>query len=65
MPLYEYECSKCGVVEDMASIKSEPLEVCPECGKEPVNRIISDNTFRCVGPRWASTNYGGGIDFDK
>jgi putative FmdB family regulatory protein len=42
MPIYEYDCSKCGRFEAMQSIKAEPLTACPTCGS-PVKRLISFN----------------------
>lgn len=40
MPLYEYECTKCGVrFERRQSFSDEPVRVCPECGGE-VQRLI-------------------------
>ncbi len=51
MPIYTYKCKKCGkVFEWSQSIKSKPLEHCPEgiCeeevrGKGEVERVISKN----------------------
>jgi len=40
MPLYEYECKKCGVrFERRQRFSDEPVCVCPECGGE-VYRLI-------------------------
>jgi putative FmdB family regulatory protein len=40
MPLYEYECEKCGVrFERRQSFSEEPVRICPECGGE-VHRLI-------------------------
>lgn len=40
MPIYEYRCPKCGVVEVTQKITDEPLKTCPNCG-EPVKKMIS------------------------
>ena len=40
MPIYEYRCPKCGVVEAMQKVTDEPLKTCPKCG-EPVKKVIS------------------------
>lgn len=40
MPIYEYRCPNCGVVEAMQKVTDEPLKTCPKCG-EPVKKIIS------------------------
>lgn len=35
MPLYEYECPKCGVFEHFVSIKAREDKIsCPDCGCE-------------------------------
>lgn len=41
MPTYEYNCQTCGMVEIFHSIKDDPHTVCPECGKEGLERVIS------------------------
>lgn len=42
MPIYEYDCSKCGIFEYRQSFSDPALERCPTCGG-PVKRIISRN----------------------
>lgn len=40
MPLYEYECRKCGVrFERRQSFSEEPVRTCPECGGQ-VQRLV-------------------------
>ncbi|MDR2738500.1 MAG: zinc ribbon domain-containing protein [Treponema sp.] len=41
MPTYEYKCRSCGSsFEITQSMKDDPLEVCPTCGKE-IRRVIN------------------------
>ncbi len=41
MPTYEYRCDACGhQFEHFQSIKAPRLEVCPQCGKKKLNRLI-------------------------
>ncbi len=40
MPIYEYKCPKCGVVEVTQKVTDEPLKTCPNCG-EPVKKLIA------------------------
>lgn len=41
MPLYEYECERCGkVFETLCSIKERDNVECPECHK-PARRLLS------------------------
>jgi len=43
MPLYEYECQKCGhIFEKTQSITAEALKRCPKC-RGKVQRLISPN----------------------
>jgi putative FmdB family regulatory protein len=58
MPIYEYECLKCGdVFEEMQKISDEPLKVC-DCGKKgEVKRLISAPAVRTKGEGWAADGY--------
>src|SRR5690242_8135043 len=56
MPIYEYKCAKCGVVEVMQSIKDAPLKKCPQC-KSKVERMISSTSFVLKGSGWYATDY--------
>jgi putative FmdB family regulatory protein len=41
MPFYEYKCSNCGFeLEELQSIKADPLIKCPKCGKDTLQRLI-------------------------
>jgi putative FmdB family regulatory protein len=42
MPTYDYRCNDCGHrFEQYQSIKDEPLKLCPSCGQEHAQRLIS------------------------
>lgn len=41
MPIYEYQCQKCGVIEILHNIKDDPKTVCPECGTDGLVRKVS------------------------
>ena len=56
MPIYEYRCPKCGVVEVMQGIKEKPLKKCPTC-KSKVERMISSSSFVLKGSGWYATDY--------
>src|SRR5271169_6382709 len=56
MPIYEYKCAKCGVVEVMQGIKEKPLKKCPNC-KSKVERMISSSSFVLKGSGWYATDY--------
>lgn len=59
MPIYEYQCSKCGVFEAMQGIKDAPLRKCPTC-KGKVERLISRGSFILKGSGWYATDYAKG-----
>ncbi|HIC85584.1 MAG TPA: zinc ribbon domain-containing protein [Desulfobacterales bacterium] len=57
MPIYEYECSDCGVIsEAWQKITDSPLERCEHCGGR-LKRLISQNTFHLKGTGWYVTDY--------
>ena len=59
MPIYEYQCEKCGAhVEKRQSISDEPLKVCEACGGELVKKI-SLSGFQFKGAGWYVTDYAG------
>lgn len=57
MPIYEYKCPKCGVIEVMQGIKEPALKKCPTC-KSKVERQISSTSFVLKGTGWYATDYG-------
>jgi len=59
MPIYEYECTNCGRIQEaFQKISDEPLTVCNNCqGK--LNKLISQNSFHLKGSGWYVTDYGG------
>jgi putative FmdB family regulatory protein len=56
MPIYEYKCDKCGIVEVMQRITEDRLEKCPNCNGN-VERIISHTSFVLKGSGWYATDY--------
>ena len=57
MPIYEYECNKCGKeFEVFQRITEEPLTKCKFC-EGPVNRLISQCSFHLKGTGWYVTDY--------
>jgi len=57
MPLYEYQCTKCGeVCEVLQKVKDKPLEKCPACGG-PVVKRISSPAIQFKGNGWYITDY--------
>jgi putative FmdB family regulatory protein len=56
MPVYEYECQKCGTFETTQRITEEPLIKCPTC-KGKVKKLISNTSFQLKGTGWYVTDY--------
>lgn len=57
MPIYEYQCTKCGeVFEAFQKITDEPLTECKFCHSR-VEKLISQSSFRLKGSGWYLTDY--------
>jgi putative FmdB family regulatory protein len=56
MPIYEYECAKCGVFEVNQRITDDPLRKCPTC-RAKVKKLISNTSFQLKGSGWYVTDY--------
>lgn len=58
MPIYEYECQKCGhTLEALQKFSDKPLRECPECGKHQLKRLVSAPLFRLAGSGWYETDF--------
>ena len=56
MPLYEYECPKCGTFELVRKFSDAPLESCPTCAR-PVEKLASAPAIQFKGSGWYITDY--------
>ena len=63
MPIYEYQCSKCGVLEVTQRITEDALKKCPTCHHK-VQKLISNTSFQLKGTGWYITDYGRGSGSD-
>lgn len=58
MPLFEYECQKCGQrTERIEKVAGPALQKCPKCGGK-VERLISAPAIQFKGSGWYVTDYG-------
>ena len=58
MPIYEYECAKCGHAFDALQKVSEgALRKCPKCGALKLKRLVSAPQFRLKGTGWYETDF--------
>ena len=57
MPLYEYECEKCGHrFEKIQKFSDKMVKKCPECGGR-VEQMISAPAVQFKGSGWYVTDY--------
>jgi putative FmdB family regulatory protein len=57
VPIYEYQCTKCGeVFEAFQKITDEPLGQCKFC-QAKVEKLISHSSFQLKGSGWYLTDY--------
>lgn len=57
MPLYEYQCLKCGRrTEKIEGVDGPHLRKCPHCGGK-VERLITPPAIQFKGAGWYATDY--------
>lgn len=57
MPIYEYECSKCGKIEEVfQKFSNKPLVKCKHCSGK-LHKLISHSSFHLKGTGWYVTDY--------
>ena len=57
MPIYEYECQKCGHHEEVLQKFSDPpISKCEKCNGK-MRKLISQSTFHLKGTGWYVTDY--------
>jgi len=57
MPLYEYQCTACGKIEEaIQKFSDAPLTTCKHCSGK-LNKLISQSSFHLKGTGWYVTDY--------
>ena len=57
MPIYEYECSKCGRIDEVIQkFSDKPLMTCKHCSGK-LHKLISQSSFHLKGTGWYVTDY--------
>ena len=57
MPIYEYECTRCGKIEEVIQkFSDKPLSKCPSCAGK-LHKLVSQSTFHLKGTGWYVTDY--------
>lgn len=58
MPIYDYKCSNCGhQFELIQKFSDQPAEICPQCSKKSVQKLVSAPSFRLKGGGWYETDF--------
>ncbi|MBU0994733.1 MAG: zinc ribbon domain-containing protein [Proteobacteria bacterium] len=58
MPIYEYECTNCGKIEEaIQKISDKPLVECSHCSGK-LQKLISQGAFHLKGGGWYADSYG-------
>ena len=58
MPIYEYQCEKCGhQLEALQKISDSPLLDCPACREAGLQKLVSAASFRLKGGGWYETDF--------
>jgi putative FmdB family regulatory protein len=57
MPVYEYECTECGRIQEAwQGLSDAPLTTCQQCSGRLI-KLISHSTFHLKGTGWYVTDY--------
>ena len=57
MPIYEYECNKCGNIEEaLQKFSDKPLTKCRHCSGK-LHKLVSQSSFHLKGTGWYVTDY--------
>ncbi|OQY58514.1 MAG: FmdB family transcriptional regulator [Desulfobacteraceae bacterium 4572_88] len=57
MPIYEYKCEQCGMVEEaFQKFSDEPLTSCNHCSGK-LHKLMSQSSFHLKGSGWYVTDY--------
>jgi len=56
VPLYEYQCGRCGRFEVIRKFSDAPLTICPTCGQE-IQKLFSAPAIQFKGTGWYITDY--------
>ncbi|PID46253.1 MAG: transcriptional regulator [Proteobacteria bacterium] len=61
MPIYEYQCAKCGHVEEVIQkVSDAPLTICPSCNEPELHKQVTAAGFRLSGGGWYETDFKSG-----
>ena len=57
MPIYEYQCQKCGEIEEaLQKFSDKPLTKCKHCSGK-LHKLVSQSSFHLKGSGWYVNDY--------
>ncbi len=60
MPIYAYQCARCGHARDvLQKISDAPLTDCPACGAPAFTKQLTAAGFQLKGSGWYATDFSG------
>lgn len=58
MPIYEYQCDRCGHrLEVLQRVSEAALTECPDCGEAALRKLVSAAGFILKGTGWYVTDF--------
>lgn len=61
MPIFEYNCTKCGAVfEELVFGKNPAAPTCPKCGSNQTERLVSRPARHCCAGEGGTYSAGAG-----
>jgi putative FmdB family regulatory protein len=57
MPIYEFNCAKCGKLSEVVQRVSDRPPPCPYCGSKRMTRAVSRTSFHLKGGGWYADLY--------
>ncbi len=58
MPIYDYQCSRCGFKKEVMRKISEPnVTECPQCHEQSFTKQLSAPSFQLTGSGWYATDF--------
>lgn len=65
MPIFDYQCSKCGHTFDaLQKLGEAALKKCPECGANALEKLLSTPAFQVKGKHKETTRKRTGHNLD-
>jgi putative FmdB family regulatory protein len=63
MPIYEFQCTKCGAhTEHLMRLSDPDPTQCPSCHAAALTRVLTAPSFRLAGAGWYETDFKGDKD---